>query len=75
MTEEINRELNRELVWRRPGIHTDPIWMEYALQEVELEANVRNSLLAAQFQTVAAVHTALAEGAKQAAEVLSRAAK
>ena len=71
MTEQINREL----IWHRPGIHTDPIWMEYALQEVELEANVRNSLLAAQFQTVAAVHTALAEGAKQAAEVLGRAAK
>jgi hypothetical protein len=71
MTEEINREL----IWHRPGIHTDPIWMEYALQEVELEADVRNRLLATQFATVAAVHTALAEGAKQAAEVLGRAAK
>jgi hypothetical protein len=49
--------------------------MEYALQEVELEADVRNTLLAAQFETVAAVHAALAKGAKQAAEILGRTAK
>ncbi len=63
-----------ELAWRRPGIHTDPIWMEYALQEVELEAGTRNQLLATQFETVAAVHDALAQGAKQAAAILGRAA-
>jgi hypothetical protein len=71
----MDEQVNRELIWHRPGIHTDPIWMEYALQEVELEADVRNRLLATQFETVAAVHTALAQGAKQAAEVLGRTAK
>ena len=67
-------KVNPEFVWHRPGIHTDPIWMEYALAEVELEASVRNQLLATQFETVAAVHGALAQGAKQAAEILGRAA-
>jgi hypothetical protein len=67
-------QVRPEFVWHRPGIHTDPIWMEYALQEVELEADVRSRLLAIQFETVAAVHEALAQGAKQAAAALGRAA-
>ncbi len=54
-----------------PGIHTDPIWMEYALLDSELEAGVKNRLLAAQFETVAAVHTALAQGASQAAKIMA----
>lgn len=59
----------------RPRPFTDPIWMEYILREVELEEQVRNRLLATQFETLAAVHTALADGAKQAAETLGAAGR
>lgn len=64
-----------EVLRFRPRPFTDPIWMEYILREVELEEHVRNRLLATQFETLAAVHTALANGAKQAAETLGGAAK
>jgi len=59
----------------RPGIHTDPAWMEYALQESELEANVKSRLLASQFNTIAAVHNAIAEGASEAAKIIGGSAE
>jgi hypothetical protein len=44
--------------------------LEYAMQEGELDAERRNSLLAAQFITTAEVHEAIAKGARTAAEIL-----
>jgi hypothetical protein len=48
----------------------DPIHMEYALRDAELDAGVRNRLLATHFETVAGVHEAIAQGARQAAELV-----
>jgi hypothetical protein len=60
-----------ELAWR-PRWVTDPIWMEYVIREIEVEASVKNQLAAIQFQTLANVHRALADGAQQAAEALQK---
>jgi hypothetical protein len=54
----------------RPGPHTDPIWMEYVLKELEVSLDVKQALAATQFETLAAMHTALAEGARKAAGIL-----
>jgi hypothetical protein len=48
----------------------DPIHMEYALHDAELDSGVRNRLLATHFETVAAVHEAIAQGARRAAELV-----
>jgi hypothetical protein len=64
-----------ELAWRRPGLVTDPIWMEYVLREIEVEASIKNELATIQFQTLANVHKAFAEGAQSAAEALSKASR
>lgn len=53
---------------KQPGIHTDPIWMEYALQDVDPQ--VRNQLVAIRLKTVASVHTAIAAGATAAADAI-----
>ena len=50
----------------RPRPFTDPIWMEFILEQVDPAA--RNSLIAIRLNTVAAVYAAIADGAKQAAE-------
>ncbi|MET8212509.1 hypothetical protein ABZT51_42350 [Streptomyces sp. NPDC005373] len=47
----------------------DPIDMEYILDK--LEPNVRNKLIAARLETVAAVHQAISEGAKTAATIIA----
>jgi|HubBroStandDraft_2_1064218.scaffolds.fasta_scaffold719580_1 hypothetical protein len=48
----------------------DPIHMEYALRDAELDAGVKNRLLATHFETVAGVHEAIAQGARRAAELV-----
>jgi hypothetical protein len=55
----------------RPGIHTDPIWMEYALASID--PGLRNQLSAIRLQTVASVYRAIAEGAESAAKAVSAA--
>jgi hypothetical protein len=62
-------EPRAEFAWH-PGWATDPIWMEYVLREVELESEVRRQLIATRFETVAKVHSAIAEGAGTMANVL-----
>jgi len=52
----------------QPGIHTDPIWMEFLAEEIDPES-VR-LLAAIRLETSAAVYGAIAEGAKQAAQVV-----
>ncbi len=52
----------------RPGIQTDPIWMEYALQAVD--PAVQSQLSAVRLQTVANVYRAIADGAASAAKVM-----
>jgi hypothetical protein len=71
MSEEFNERVAGLGLLLRPGIHTDPAWMEYALQDSELEANVKSRLLASQFNTIAAVHSAIAEGASDAARIIA----
>ena len=51
----------------------DPIDMEYALRDAELASETKNQLLAAAFETVAAVHAAISEGAGKTAGILSAA--
>jgi hypothetical protein len=68
MPEEVSDKFPVGLL--RPGIHTDPGWMEYALQDSELDNNVKSRLLASQFNMVAAVHNAIAEGASEAARII-----
>ena len=56
-----------------PWLHPhrgDPIDMEYVLEAMELEPDVRSSLLAASFETMAEIHAAVARGATKAAEIL-----
>jgi hypothetical protein len=53
----------------RPRPFTDPIWMEFVLEQVDPAA--RKSLIAIRLNTVAAVYAAIAEGAKQAAEQIT----
>jgi hypothetical protein len=55
----------------RPGIVTDPIWMEYAIEQVDPE--VRSKLSAVRLQAVANVYRAIAEGAENAAKVVASA--
>jgi hypothetical protein len=55
----------------RPGIHTDPIWMEYALEDID--PGLRNQLSAIRLQTVASVYRAIADGAESAAKAVSAA--
>jgi hypothetical protein len=55
---------------RRPGIITDPIWMEYALQDVDPQ--VRNQLAAIRLKTVASVYSAIAGGATAAADAIAK---
>jgi hypothetical protein len=58
--------------WKwHPGPITDRIDMEFVLEE--LEAGVRTELIANRLETGAAVHQNIADGARKAAEILSRA--
>ncbi len=57
----------------RPGIVTDPIWMEYALESVD--PAVRGQLSAVRLQTVANVYRAIADGAASAAKVVGGAGR
>lgn len=50
----------------RPRPFTDPIWMEFIIDQVDPAA--RSQLAVIRLNTVAAVHAAIADGAKQAAE-------
>jgi len=43
--------------------------MEFVLQEIE--AGIRNQVIAAQFETLAAVHRTLAEGASKLAGIMA----
>jgi hypothetical protein len=56
----------------RAGPHTDPIWMEYVLKEVEVELEVKQQLAAVQFEVLAAMHSAFADGARKAAGILAK---
>ena len=66
--EERIAELAPNLLWHRPGIITDPIWMEYAIEGVD--PATRNQLAAVRLETVAAVYSAIAEGAAKAAKIV-----
>jgi hypothetical protein len=68
--EERIAEVAPNLLWRRPGIITDPIWMEYAIAEVD--PSLRSQLSAVRLETVAAVYRSIAEGAANAAQVLTK---
>jgi hypothetical protein len=61
-------ELPPRLRWR-PGPITDWIDMEFVLQEIE--GGLRNQVIAAQFETLAAVHRTLAEGASKMAGIMA----
>jgi hypothetical protein len=61
-------ELPPRLRWR-PGPITDWIDMEFVLQEVE--GGIRNQVIASQFETLAAVHRTLAEGAAKIASIVA----
>jgi len=52
----------------RPGPVTDSIDMEYVLQE--LDPGIRTQVIAARFETVAAMHRTLAEGAAKVAGII-----
>ena len=54
---------------RLPGIHTDPIWMEYALETVD--PVLKTQLMAVRLETVAAVYRTMAEGVAKAAQVVA----
>jgi hypothetical protein len=67
----IERPLPEQLAYRwPPGPVTDPVWMEYLLHDVEFDAGVRNRILAAQFETLANVHTARAQGYMNVVKIL-----
>jgi hypothetical protein len=66
--EEQIAELAPYLLWRRPGIITDPIWMEYVVEQGD--PTTRNQLAAVRLETAAAVHSAIAEGAAKAAKIV-----
>jgi hypothetical protein len=71
MIERIERPLQEELTYRwPPGPVTDPVWMEYLLHKFDLEGEVRNRVLAVQFETLANVHMARAEGYRNVAKLL-----
>lgn len=59
-----------DFTWHRPGVIADPIWMEYAVRELEVESETKSQLIATQFEALAAVHTALADGARKASQIL-----
>ena len=69
--EERIAELAPEWLLRRPGIQTDPIWMEYAIARVD--PGLRAQLSAVRLETVANVYRAIAEGASSAAKVAAKA--
>ncbi|HVT92145.1 MAG TPA: hypothetical protein VHD76_04835 [Bryobacteraceae bacterium] len=52
--------------YRRPGPITDPIWMEYALEEID--PALRTRLSAIRLETAANVYRAIAEGVANAAK-------
>jgi hypothetical protein len=54
----------------KPWVDPPISMLEYAMQEGEIDAAVKNGLLAAQFETTAEVHEAIAKGARTAAELL-----
>lgn len=57
--------------WHRPpGIHTDPIGMEYAIGE--MDPDVRSQLRVVRLQAHAKIHQTVAEAASKAAEILSK---
>jgi hypothetical protein len=58
-----------ELRWR-PRWVTDPIFMEYVLREVEIEAELKNRLIEIELGTLANIHSAIAEGARAAQEAI-----
>ena len=67
--EEIIAEQSPNWLWKR-HIYTDPIWMEYAIEQTD--PALRNQLSAIRLKTVAAVYSAIAEGAAKASEAVSQ---
>jgi hypothetical protein len=57
----------------RPGPITDPIGMEFFLED--LEPNLRTQLIATRLDTVAAVYRNIADGAAKAAKIVSGAGR
>jgi hypothetical protein len=57
------------LLPRRPGLKTDPINMEYVIEQVD--PALATPLVATQLETVAAVYRAIADGAAKAAQIVS----
>ena len=68
--EERIAELAPNWLRRPPGIQTDPIWMEYAIEQVD--PALRNQLSAVRLATVAAVYRAIADGAANASKVFGQ---
>jgi len=54
--------------YHRPGIFTDPIWMEYSINRGDPE--VTSELSAVRLETVANVLRAIADGAANAAKAV-----
>ena len=76
MIDRIESSLPTELTYRwPPGPVTDPVWMEYLLHRFEFGEDVRNQLLTVQFETLANVHTARAEGYRNAMKILGGGSK
>jgi hypothetical protein len=48
----------------------DPIWMEYALKELELESGQRSKILGVYLEAVAKINEAEAAAARQVAGIL-----
>lgn len=55
---------------RPPGIHTDPIGMEYAI--AEMDDATRAQLRVVRLQAHAKIHQAVAEAVLKAAEILGK---
>jgi hypothetical protein len=67
--EERIAEFAAAWVWHNPGIHTDPIGMEYVIEQVDPALSTQ--LIATRLQTVAAVYRAIADGAAKAAQIVA----
>ena len=67
--EERIAEFGPNWVYRRPGPITDPIWMEYAIEQVDPALRTRFSAI--RLETAANVYRAIAEGVASAAKTVA----
>jgi hypothetical protein len=67
--DEVIAEQLPNWLWKR-HIYTDPIWMEYAIEQVDPE--LRTQLASIRLKTVAAVYGAISQGAASAAAAVAK---